>query len=676
MGRPGTFTLARWGNFLVGAALVMAFVAYRWSMRLEPLNSDDVTLFWIGDSLFHGDHWLLAGNGVPSDHQRLRLGLLPLLAPAISGLGPTAAAYYIVPLALATLGFWLCWRIALENAGLSIAVAFAVFHIALPFEVRHASLLLVDLPSAVFVVLCLYLVHRLAPADGGTTARGAWGGLLAGLAGFEAYLLRINILVFLAPGLAVLVATRRTRRIAVSASVVIAAGVVLEQLLYLSLGEGFGYRWRMVQQALDHYAHFLPLVEPRDFAGRYFRFVYNSVGGGFAGSFLEGILGFSLLAHVFALVRGAPLMRALAATGLVTFAATVYGVHSWDDAGIRVLGPENYRYLQLFYYTSVVTLALGTRALLNATDLLSRSRRPARAVLAAALVTVAVVPFGITARYVGPRLASPASGIHAMTCAIDEAARANGGTIAVASTPYSSRVARLFRNDRSDPRVEWHLAPIGKVSRLPAAEAPFMFFDHYRLLHSTRYKSGAAYTTYLGNLVRLDTRLWYSYEPLTARSKASFYARSPGPKAPSQPVGWQRLPGRPLGERVARIPVQPGAAPFLLFTGTVGGPGSPPTGDRTARIRPGRIYALRFRLDYPKQMRVTGRLEQNAGARQWWRSGLTVLNSWNTVRFEPEPGARRFRVILRVEPGDLDGPGELSIAHSELRSWPKPAGCP
>jgi hypothetical protein len=95
---------------VVGALLLVAFAAYRWVMRVEPLNSDDVTLFGIGTYAVEGAHWLFEGQPPPALHQHLRLGFLPLVTPFIALFGPNQLAFYTAPIAVAAVGFWLCWR--------------------------------------------------------------------------------------------------------------------------------------------------------------------------------------------------------------------------------------------------------------------------------------------------------------------------------------------------------------------------------------------------------------------------------------------------------------------------------------------------------------------------------------------------------------------------------------
>lgn len=666
-------TPPRWTTLLIGAALVAGFVAYRWSMRLEPLNSDDLTLFWIVDSAVKGDHWLLAGEGPAAGHQALRIGLLPLLAPAIQWLGATATAFYTVPIAISTLGFWLCWRIMQEDAGTEVAVAFAVFHIALPFELRHASLLLTDLPSAVFVLLCIHLVHRLSPAEHQSLSSIAWRGALAGLVGIEAYLLRINTLVFLAPAFLFFVASSRTRWVALSTGAMIALGVLLEQLFYLSMGEPFGYRWQTVRQALDSYSPFLPLLAPEDFLGRYFRFAYNSFNGGFDGNFMRGFLVVSLAAHVFALVRGRLPGCALASTGLVTFVATVYGIYAWDESGIRALGPESYRYLQLFFYTSIVLLASSAGALLRATAALGSTRNSVRMALFAMLVVLALVPFGISDRHPVPRVNSESGLIARITCAMDRAGESTD-RVAVESTAYSSRVARLFRGEWSQPRVDWQLSSIQDVSDPDLAGSSYMFFDHLRLLKSVRYNHGDRYKAYIDDLGRLDEKLWGAYTPLNGLASGTLYAPASADSPVTTQVNWNSGPGRSIEASTVIIPVDPGARSFRLFARFALHPRTPERRGGTSRSGEQRIHALRFQLDYSERISVRGWLYENIRGRQI-RHKLLIIPSWNTIRFEPRPGARYFRLDLLFEPGALESQERLSIQHTELRSWPKPPDC-
>jgi len=648
-------------------------------MRVEPLNSDDVALFGIATHAVEGGHWLFEGQPPPELHQHLRLGFLPLLAPFVHFLGPTHVAFYAAPIAVAALGFWICWRIMLKEAGFGLAVAFALLHMALPLEVMRASLPLVDLPSAVFVMLAIFLVDRLAREEPASLGDSAWRGAVAGLAGVGAYLLRTNSVMLLAPGLAILGFSRRTRWIALFAGLAIALGVGLEQLFYVAHGEAFGYRWQVVQAALQEYSPFLPLVPVEEFPGRYFKFADRAFGGGLAGEYMRGFLVVSLVAHIFALLRGKPMIRALAATGILTFVSFAYGIYSWEDSGIRALAPTNYRYLQLFYYTSIVLLAWGSGRIAAAVTTLEAERGPGLTALYLGVAVVALAPFHISARYVGPRVTSDEGLVRSVTCALDEAAQANGGAVSVHSSDSASRVIRLFRGSWSEPRVDWQIADLDELLEMPAAEAPFLFFDHWRLQLSARYQDEGVAGEYERSLALLGTRLWQAYEPLIGREHGAFYRqRQESNGAAGTSLPWRTSSGPTVEEedgRTFRVLATPATETFYLATGSGNQDRKPPAGDPRAALSGESVYALRFHLDHPDSLPVVGTLYQFGARKVMARQKLFPRRSWNTVHFEPAPGAVSFGVSLFFQAEGLETPAPVSIRDTELRAWPAVGNC-
>lgn len=133
---------ARW-KLLVLLILVTTFITFRWWMRSEPLNSDDLTLFTISANAADGQHWLLTPSqkleGAIIGHQALRIGLLAVSVPVILLFGPTALSYYLVPLLFALGGFLLTWRVMDRNIEPGWALVFGFFHIGLFAEIHHSS---------------------------------------------------------------------------------------------------------------------------------------------------------------------------------------------------------------------------------------------------------------------------------------------------------------------------------------------------------------------------------------------------------------------------------------------------------------------------------------------------------------------------------------------------------
>src|SRR5713101_2895691 len=152
----------RWktrARVVVVLLMLASFTSYRWFMRVEPLNSDDMILFNCSVDATNGTHWLFQSRPNPVlSHQALRIGLLPFSVPAILTFGPTSLAYYLTPLFFSLCGFGLTWYIMHSEIHPGFALSFAVIHIVLPFEIIDSSLFLVDLPAAVTGLLCLVLI--------------------------------------------------------------------------------------------------------------------------------------------------------------------------------------------------------------------------------------------------------------------------------------------------------------------------------------------------------------------------------------------------------------------------------------------------------------------------------------------------------------------------------------
>jgi hypothetical protein len=387
----------------------------------------------------------------------------------------------------------------------------------------------------------------------------------------------------------------------------------------------------------------------------------------------------ALAVHAFGLLWGGAMVRALAATGLLTFAAFAYGIYSWEEAGIHALAPANYRYLQLFYYTGVVLLAWATSALLARVDAQGRSRQPLRVALGLGVAAVVLAPFHISARHVGPRVESEDGLISRVTCALDAAAADHGGAISVHSSTYSSRVIRLFRGPWSEPSVEWRLAGLDEFLALSPDRAPFALFDHRRMQLAARYKEGEVAEEYQRALVALDTRLWEEYEPLTGRERGTFYRRSPdGGDAGVTALRWRTSAGPTVERddgRIFEVRTTPPAETFYLFTERAGGTAPTAGADPRSALDASSRYALRFHLDHPASLPVEGYLYQFGARKVAARQTLHVRPEWNTVHFEPAPGAVAFGLSLFFATDGLESAQRVTLRHTELRAWPALEAC-
>lgn len=664
-------------GLLVFVGLLALFLAYRWWMRVEPLNSDDLTLFEIGVEAARGEHWLFQArpDGAALGHQALRIGMLPFLVPAVWILGPTQAAFYGVPLLFAALGFALVFRVLWTRVGPGAAVPLALLHVALPFELIRSSVLLVDLPSAVFVLAALWAVHAFAGdaahGDGGVRTGGVGSVLgraaLPAALGLEAYLLRSNSLALLAPGLAVLFLTRRTRWVAFAAGATVLVGVGLEQLLYASKGLGVGFRFAVVSGALDDYAPFLPRYEAAEFATRVFRFAWSAFGGGWEGAFALGFYLLALAAHAGALARArSPLVRAWAATGLVAFGVFAYSTYEVTDGQVHALAPPNFRYYQIFFYTSLLALGWAGAGLWR--GVAGRpAARLARGGLAVATGGAVLAVFAMSARHVEDRLLDPQGQVRRLVCALDRAVAATPGPATIVGTPLSVREAALFRGAHSRPAVHWQRLALPALDRALAEGAPLVFLDAGRTTLSARYQeAGAARERYEADLGSVLRRLWSEYALVWGRTGGAVYHRRAPGEPSAAPVAleptWSatvplRMEPQPAGG--TRFVAESGTPPFYVYTGGGEALRRPPVDPGPQRIHPDAAYEIRLDLDLPEGAEANAFIVQYDARRQLGSERIRLRRGTNLLAFDGLPGAETFRLSLRVHP---PGGGGIALA--------------
>lgn len=452
--RPGELAASRrpwlrWGLLALAAGL---FVAFRWWVRSEPLNSDDLTLWSVTRRAAAFDHWLfLADNDLGRiNHHALRIGLLLVSVPLYWLTGPGPAAFYLTPLVFALVGFLVVWKIMDREVDPWLAAGFALVHLGLFFEVREGTVLLTDLPSAVAMMGALLLVDSLARRPPASRQGLVLQGLLAALPLMLAYLLRANSLVLVAPGLLVLWWARRSRALVAVAGAWVVAGVLAEQLLFVAKGLGFGFRWGVVDRALDGYSPLLPWYTPGELAVRWWTELAADLGTGPGAVFLLALYLAMLVASVaLALRTESPLLRAVAVTGLATWAVFSFAPLEWQAGRVHAMAPVNYRYLQPFYYGGLVALCWAVRALAGRLGV--RGRWPTR--LAVAALALAGVLATVT--HVPHRLHRPDGEVLQTVAALDALAAVSPAPLEVLGPPSSLRSMTLFRGSWSRPTVDW-----------------------------------------------------------------------------------------------------------------------------------------------------------------------------------------------------------------------------
>lgn len=645
-------------------ALLCIFLAYRWWMRVEPINSDDLVLFERGVEATEGRHWLQADeNPERLRHADLRLGILPFLVPAISVFGATYAAYIAVSLALAALGFLLVWWIISKEIDPSLAVIIAGFHLVLPFELRDGGLLLVDLPCAVFSVLCLVLVEHLGVAR----KRPVTGGVLGGLAVIEAYLLRANSVALVLPALVILGFHRRRRIPTATAVAVLLLGISLEQMLLVRYGLGFGYRWSAIREALDAFGPRLPKYTVSEFWFRELTFLWKDFGGGWAGTFATSCYLAFLGALVLMLLKaGSPLLRALAFWGLASYAAFAYGFSDWDDGLVHALAPPLYRYFQPFYYGGVIAVAWSLGFVRGHLTKWSRVRSP-DTIVAGVGIVLAIVALGVSTTWVGRRLANPCGELQQALCAIDQIATRSDHPPEILTTPRSARLIGLFRGSWSEPKVRWRLMSWAQPGRqLEKVDA--VFFDWRRLskdrLHLSKEEKK-------GYDEKLDGLLWELSDHFVIGQETSNYrlfqrSASVGVFRPIPNGRFESVDGAtetlrawtltaPLdleasddGGVVLGLP--PTARRVYLVSGKPSGLRQPPKQAWRYPLEPDSNTGLgvRVRLDFPEQVTASLFVIQFDNV-EWLATDQAPLTSGtNYVRTTVAKGATAYRIGIRL----------------------------
>jgi hypothetical protein len=141
---------------------------------------------------------------------------------------------------------------------------------------------------------------------------------------------------------------------------------------------------------------------------------------------------------------------------------------------------------------------------------------------------------------------------------------------------------------------------------------------------------------------------------------------------------WRASPGTTVEEddgRSLRVLATPATETFHVFTGVSARDRTATAGDSRAALDGETVYALRFHLDHPDSLPVVGTLYQFGARKLLDRQRLYLRRSWNTVHFEPVPGATSFGLSLVFQAEGLEAPAPVSIRDTELRAWPAARAC-
>jgi hypothetical protein len=624
--------------------LASAFLIFRWLQRLEPWNSDDMDLFQFSAEAVTGQHWIFgsnSGSGVAGEHvphTAFRIGLFPATLPAIWALGPNASAYYLVPLAFSLLGLLLMFWVLRRNFGASVALVFAVIHVAWPFELQHSSVLLTDLPAAALGIASLCLLD--ASAGRSLGARLGYAAL-AGLAGWETYLLRNNGLVLLAPALLVFLWARATRLQSLCAGGVIALGVLAQQAFLVYRGFSWGYDWSSVQADFVAYARFLPVYSWPAFLVRQFTHQLNTFGHGPTGALAVLLVLGSLSLHLTLLrFERRPLLLALAVFGLLSWLVFSFSIYERVPGGVRAMVPVNYRFIQPFTYSSLMVWAWAWRELpgrlARAGTLgyarLARLARP----LASAALPVLLLGFDAAAAALHAPPTYRQGGTRRLVQAIEEK-RAAAGTLSIAGTTPSLQVPRMFCG--GSPHIEWRELAARDLADLAGGNARTLVLrDVPRELESARYLDPEARSMYRADLARLEAALWGGYQLDYLDTRYGLYAL---PDAGDPPV-------MELQPNAVELAPDAGSAPSLEAEPCLTSPG---VGLGSRVLLPTGQGPRRANCEYLS-------LEDGLDLGQLSTAGPSQLVLRVTAAFEPplsvsvdvvqvgEPGVRRQRSVL------------------------------
>jgi hypothetical protein len=485
--------------------LLVGFVLFRWAQRLEPWNTDDLSLFQLSEDAAAGHHWIFgtseqgASAGARLSHHAFRIGLLPVSIPIIEIFGAHALAYYLVPLVFSLIGFCALYWVMLTQFGPLVALVFGVIHVAWPFELAHSSVFLTDLPSAAAAVSSLCLLQRAGERTGPWRVVYA---VLAGLAALECQLSRNNALVLLGPALLVFLWSRPTRLPTVWAGVVALVGVLGMQLLLVYRGLGWGYDWTSVREDFAAYTQFFPVYSWPEFLVRQFRYQVSAFGFGVTGVLAALLVLASLLGHVVLLrYERRPLLMAIAAFGLFTWLVFSFAILELVPGGVRAMSPVNFRFVQPFTYSSLVVWAWVWCGL----------RRRALPWLASGALPLLLVTFAYFASSTHLPLLYRNGGTRRLVRAIEQLGTKSNAPLLIAGTDL--RVPKHFCCSALPHGVEWRELSASELAGVVASRSRALVLrDVPRDLRSARYLEPGARHTYQAELAQLEETLWHDYE--------------------------------------------------------------------------------------------------------------------------------------------------------------------
>jgi preprotein translocase subunit YajC len=426
-------------SFLTAACLILAFFVMRIVFLQEPWNSDDIRYFEMAEHLNAGEH-VIQQAGLPGQvfHADLRFGLLLPLWLAIRICGHHIVAYYLLPIFFSFAGFLLTWKISAEVLPRVIVIGIAILHIVYPFETRHSSVLITDLPAAFFTLLYIYYIYK-NPVNERNARKVLRCSFVGSLFVLWPYLMRDNQPVLLLPALAVLF-TYRPYRWTVAGSLLFFCGwVLLEQWFYVAKGAPIGFRWQMLVAGQQGFMQFYPKYTPSQYLIRGFRFIAIDIGW-------VGLVFFvcAIGSHIYGyFISKNALVRACLAAGLATYVIFTFYIYGSANGRLIVMTSQH-RFVQLFYYTSLLAIGVSLCHLAPRLRGMVGNVNVFHAV-AAALFAVTLLCFGHAAYAHPSRLLSAESDLWATLGALDaEMDPEARAPITLTGTQHSLRVMKLL----------------------------------------------------------------------------------------------------------------------------------------------------------------------------------------------------------------------------------------
>lgn len=518
-------------KYLIYFTLVALFVLVRVFLANEPMNSDDLTLFIHSKALTTGEHDIFRDT-LPQEvsHQSLRFGLEIPEAFLIKIVGPNFIAYYLLPLTFSLAGFLLIIKFSKEFLPFAVMIMGALIHIVLPFEIRHSSLLLTDLPAALFLVAYIYYIDKYG-LDKFDVKKLLLHSFIASFLIFWGYLLRENQFILSLPAVTVFLFYRRCRWIALGSLAFFFLWLIGEQLFYVSKGVQFGYRWAIVKAALDNYSKFLPNYRFNEFVMRSFKFILKDIG-------FVGLLFYvsSLIFHFYGLfVSKKPLIKAILFSGLSAFTIFNFSIYQITDGVIKTMAPLNHRYMQMFYYSSLVAIPFGLHNIFtlakkklssftNDRGLAPFPRYLGSSVIILLFLYVLIVFWQVNYKY-PRRLLNPGSKYWSLLSAINnEMTRSKKEKIEIFGTERSLRAVSLFHFASRKHLIYWHSITYEDLkSKLEKQQADYFLTDHRRETVDLRYLKGQKQKDQKAMLDNISRITINNYYPIYISNDFRFY---------------------------------------------------------------------------------------------------------------------------------------------------------